>query len=103
MSEDLKQFYRDYAEWLENDAPEHPVFCRCYALCSNLIEWRTEKEKEDKPLLDEMWNQFAEAGLSETMPFNNKEIGDLSYIYESCSESFHLNEKRRQWVFEHAK
>ena len=102
MSESLKQFYRDYAEWLENGAPKsHSCFKRYFGLCTSLDYWCRERllcEYVIESLSVEMQYHFKDAGLNVEYPFND---GHSCYRTEFVCEISHLNENRRQWVFDH--
>jgi len=103
MSEELKQFYREYANWLNDGAPEHTSFRRFDGLCICLIRWLSENKKIST-ITYEMSRQFVNAGLSEDFPFNSADRNDRmnSYSSEVMRHTSYLNKKRRQWVFDHA-
>jgi hypothetical protein len=97
----LKRFYKEYAKWLNDDAPEdHKTFARCYGLCGNLVKWC---DKDSESLLAEMQKQFRKEGLCPILPFNDSLNFYQLYTTERIAGKCHLNEKRRQWVFEHTK
>ncbi|QFR55686.1 hypothetical protein JC221_040 [Yersinia phage JC221] len=100
-SRKLKQFYKEYAGWLNDGAPKyHKTFSRNYGLCVNLIFWCDTKSET---LRAEMGKQFRKAGMHDTLPFNDSIDFDQRYGTEKMRGECHLNEKRRKWVFDHAK
>lgn len=105
MSELLKQFYRDYREWLLADAPVKNKFdfTRSSGLCVNLHSYvYLHGIAHDLSFMVELEHQFTDAGLCDLIPFNRKREGDVSYMIEAETGTCHLNKKRREWVFTHA-
>ena len=98
QSEGLTKFYNAYLAWLEAGA-ETDQFTRRDGLCINIIDYF---DCEKPPELDEIHNQFREAGLCAILPFNKESNGDVSYYGEIYDASAHLNQKRIDWVKEHA-
>ncbi|QFR55683.1 hypothetical protein JC221_037 [Yersinia phage JC221] len=102
MSEDLKQFYRDYAEWLKSGASTfHEFFRRDKGMCSNIEYWVESRIGdcdrvwyEAQKLKTEMQEQFMKAGLCSGFPFSDSE----DYYKECITSTCHLNVKRREWV-----
>lgn len=110
MSDILQQFYNDYAAWLMDGAPEDndSGFSRDAGLCYLIRHaWHC---KEIKPCfltitdrLDakhEFLAQCQSAGLDYSFPFNDSRD---EYFHETHKQKAYLNEKRRQWVFDHSK
>lgn len=92
MSEQLKAFYKAYAAWLDAGAPQHKPFDRTYGLCFVLEEFSAC----DYDLLEEMRQQFTDAGLCWEFPFDKC----LSAYVEDDNK--HLNPARVAWVRKHA-
>lgn len=106
----LLQFYAEYAEWLDKGAPPpehyevaHP-FTRYSGLCTNLYDWAYQNfgnQDLSDSLLDEIHDQFKEAGLSVALPFNiSREGGEEMPYYrdETILDTCYCNPKRVQWV-----
>lgn len=113
MSKDLQDFYNAYAQWLRDgsaiDDESYGLgsFRRVYGLCANLVRWCRKNgidfdSDSDYHICDELTQQFVDAGLDRRTPFNSVLAGGRSYTAEVKSNSCHLNEARRQWVFDHA-
>lgn len=111
---DLKQFYRDYLEWINSPANNNPDwsnpvkdnnnygFSIHVGLCYALQSWCYMKDIspiESLSLKMEMKDQFSKAGLNQAYPFGGQEC----YVIESYGGSCHLNKERIAWVEEHAK
>lgn len=92
----LTQFYREYADWLEGGCEPHTVFRTYSGLCSSIRRW---DGLNYDGVYREMKKQFSDAGLCDRYPFNTQK----SYSIEANTSTTHLNEKRRQWVFDHTK
>lgn len=97
MTDELKQFYRDYLTWVERGAPESRDFNAGTGLCDNLSSWACARFNINTAVdLDsEQERMFSRAGLSASYPFNN----ELSYGREHDKTK---NPKRIAWVREHA-
>lgn len=97
QSEELTAFYRAYAEWLDDGAPNGQPFFRSFGLCSALDEFlgRTKKKWQIK---HEMLQQFEAAGLHANYPF-----GYAEYYRRMEKGTVYLQSKRVKWVREHAK
>ncbi len=113
----LKDFFKDYVEWLDRGAPEtdEEVFDRDTGLCRNLNHWVDRKnDTADSAglfigyLLGELLEMFRAEGLDTKYPFNEfEEEGEtpkmsFSYAEEYRTDTCHLNEKRLAWVRKHA-
>jgi len=105
MSPKLQEFYNAYLEWMQFGAPVMGVnnpfgFTRDCGLCSNYIMgflgscWAIAIEE-----LEELKQQFRDAGLDDEYPFNSD---SLHYYNEICLNASWLNEKRIAWVEQHA-
>lgn len=92
MTEQLKEFYKAYAAWLDACAPQHQQFDRTCGLCHSLEEF----SDSNYDLLEEMRDQFSNSDLDWKFPFD-----DGHYAY--CSDANkHLNPDRVAWVRKHA-
>lgn len=106
MQASLKQFYRDYLEWVNSGAitnVEHNkhAFTRHCGLCVSLISWcymRDLSSLDLQMLKHEMKKQFIDASLNPAYPFGGVNL----YKSETLSGMCHLNEKRINWVKNHA-
>lgn len=92
MSEQLKEFYKAYAAWLDAGAPQCFPFKRHDGLCHNLSNWSDYDEELSEELLD----QFDDAGLDWEYPF------DDHWTKYSADDYKHLNPARVSWVRKHA-
>lgn len=97
QSEQLTQFYRSYAGWLDDGAKEGMVFYRNHGLCLNLCEWLATADMQDQ-LLGEIYDQFKDAGLCTVYPFNERDGFHREHREHTC----YLNEARINWVRQHA-
>ncbi|EKD3236796.1 hypothetical protein ORC68_000253 [Escherichia coli] len=96
MSEELKEFYQTYHNWLLAGAPDNNPFWHDKGLCSCLYLWSGGYDD----LNYEMQMQFREAGLSEEYPFDD---GDwFKYDFAQRNGLLHLNAARIKWVKDHA-
>lgn len=101
MSYELKQFYRAMQEWIDGGCKEDNQygFIPQIGLCNNLINFTQVTEgdyKED--FLEEMKQQFHEAGLDKDLPFNE----NISYVLERDKGIRYKNLQRLAWVKQHA-
>ena len=94
QSPELTQFYRDYAAWLDVGAPDLKPFMRHKGLCANSASYPDSMYRE-------MIQQFLDAGLSDSQPFNDANNPDNDYWAESGRGTCHLNPARIQWVRDH--
>lgn len=104
----LTEFYKAYLAWIESGAPDRFPFSRGTGLCANLERFcgsKGLKYSEINSLLDEQFNLFANAGLSECYPFDDDDNeGDQpGYTYEIAANKReqHLNAARLNWVKSH--
>ncbi|WBF77867.1 hypothetical protein W70_73 [Escherichia phage W70] len=92
MSEQLKAFYKAYAAWLDEGAPDRDPFNRRKGLCYSLDHW----PDYNFDLSEEMQQQFTDAGLCCEFPFDKGR-----YTYHKDTKK-HLNPARVAWVRKHA-
>lgn len=100
QSKKLTKFYKAYADWLRAGSPVNKNgFERGVGLCTNLANW-IYRHGHTYDARYEMDSQFrSELGISAMCsPFNQ---GNVAYGYECRYDICHLNEERRQWVFDH--
>lgn len=95
QSAELTAFYRAYAKWLDDGAPEDKPFARCFGLCSNTFRYSNEVGHR---IENEMRIQFKNADLPVNYPFNDS---SRYYDEEAAFNQMHLNPNRIQWVREH--
>lgn len=103
MQESLKQFYRDYLEWVNSGAiTNDEPFTRHCGLCVSLISWCYMQDVSSldlQMLKHEMKKQFIDASLNPAYPFGGVEL----YKSETLCGMCHMNEQRMNWVKKHAK
>lgn len=92
MNKTLRQFYNDYAAWLDKGAPEGQPFHRHVGLCMSVTQapyclppWKIKKQLE-------------EAGLDTIYPFG----GEYQFETDFDNATMHTNPLRIQWVKDHA-
>lgn len=108
QSETLTAFYRAYAAWLDEGAPEHPTLSRGYGLCQNLCNYCDDaglSRAEVCEAIDDLDTQFIDAGFEPNYPFNpgrSAEYLKEKYAGERHDGECHLNPARIAWVREHA-
>ena len=95
----LQAFYQAYYQWLQNPI-EHPIFKQHFGLCLalSLYVYDVWPYQANSAILNEMVDQFENAGLSPTYPFN---IDNTDFVNEMLSLKTHLNRRRRAWVYRH--
>lgn len=104
MSPTLKSFYQDILKAVEEETKPDWFDPYC-GLCTNLNCWYNAKSPY--PHLNylavdrEMVSSFTNAGLDKHTPFNDVLRG-LSYTQEQNLGILWENERRLQWVREHA-
>ncbi len=81
-----------YDEWLEIE--DDTFFCG-YGLCANLWDFYVEEGELMDSVLEEMHNQFIEAGLDQELPFNED---SADYRMEKHKGECHHNIRRTGWV-----
>lgn len=99
----LLDFYQAWLSWAENQDETglvmEDVFSSSVGLCGNLEYWLYDLDlPEDnwyliEDTMQEMYNQFIEAGLCETYPFGRK-----SYLLDAENASQHTDPDRLHWV-----
>lgn len=103
---ELKAFYKAYADWLRAGAPKNSrehnpfSFCRDTGLCYNRHRYCLVTNDSEYEMTKTMFDQFRRAGLDPLTPFYKKDSAN-SYLKESNNNACHLNEQRRKWVFDH--
>lgn len=102
QSQLLTDFYRAYLEFAEEKANPFD-FQLTLGLCSNLRKFFKGCENSDSyyDTSDEMYQQFDDAGLDQSYPFNLGYVS--SYTEEMRVAGAAKNEMRTQWVRNHAK
>lgn len=95
QSKELTQFYNDYLSWVNDGTPAHKIFNVQHGLCTNATEYGSNLYKNSLKITKELYYQFKNEGLSTRYPFNEG-INDFTNEYENGS--YHLNEKRMNWV-----
>lgn len=114
----LTQFYREYLEWAENGGVQTKFgkadFNRGFGLCHNLEIWLDFHEihlDTGDNIEEEMQIQFCQAFPEKVdafccdFPFNDEtdcDGGGRQYENEALSNTCHLNQRRIQWVRDHA-
>lgn len=99
MSEELKAFYKAYAAWLDAGAVNNDAFTCCAGMCFSLHRWAGCKGLDCRALRLELKEQFTNAGLNSSYPFNRDEH---KYDVECDDGAIHLNPARIAWVRKHA-
>lgn len=99
MTEELKRFYRELQEWLDDGRPEHPTFDADYGLCSNAYDYGEYFLDDGCAIADEQTDLFYDAGLDGEYPFND--LHD-NYMKESRNKTLMDNPRRLAWIKEHA-
>lgn len=99
QSELLTAFYRAYLAWVENGEGSKYRFRDAVGLCANLNRFLSV-EDPTADTLEEMEDQFVQAGLDLCYPFNNGEHQD--YQDEMQSHEATSNVQRMKWVRDHA-
>lgn len=99
QSQLLKAFYQAYLSWAETGKPSKYGFRDAVGLCPNLNRFLSV-EDPTADTLEEMEDQFVEAGLNLCYPFNNGEHWE--YKDEMQSHKATSNVQRMKWVRDHA-
>lgn len=99
QSELLTAFYRAYLAWAENGEGAKYRFRDAVGLCANLNRFLSVEDPQ-ADALEEMEDQFVQAGLDLSYPFNNGEHQD--YHDEMQSHKATSNVQRMKWVRDHA-
>ena len=102
MSPELKQFYVEMQEWIDEGCPPHRAFYRGYGLCTNLVEWMPQSISGwDSGLLEEQHELFVKMGLDRNTPFNFGEVhlyhSEVDYLPENFANRY-LNPLRLFWI-----
>lgn len=99
QSQLLKAFYQAYLSWAETGETSKYGFRDAVGLCANLNRFLSV-EDPTADTLEEMEDQFVEAGLDLCYPFNNGEHWE--YKDEMQSHKATSNIQRMKWVRDHA-
>ena len=93
MSEELREFLREWLSWAEAGAPKDERFCGG-GLCPNAVSWARAKNDKEIVALKELSDLLeAEFPTSYALPFD----GTLSnYVNSDCTK----NPRRLAWVKE---
>lgn len=100
MSEELKAFYQEMQEWIDAGLPmdNRYRFSIWYGLCHNLEAFLRCYPKPQETYIEEMREQFIQAGLGEDYPF------DKAWEYAADVEegTLYTNQERLNWIKQHA-
>lgn len=105
----LKDFYNQLQTWIENGFTEHRLFNTRFGVCGNLESFLFEDfddwenpEKLDSlhQVVKQLVNQFLDAELHRTYPFN--EGNYKSYDAEYDAGTLWKNAQRLAWVRSHS-
>ncbi len=100
QSDELTRFYNEMQKWIDRGTPSHPYFSNKQALCWNLRKFREHHGIDiDKYLVVQLGEQFIEAGLSMTFPFNDG--SQLKFYHENEDIQHYSNKARLEWVRTH--
>jgi len=100
MSDELKQFYREMWDWIQDGFPEHKVFHTQRALCTTLSLWGEMNVSHSFGLYSEQCRIFTSLGGVVDYPFN---LGFYDWVKEREQGGFYHNQKRLSFIEEHAK
>lgn len=102
QSKGLTQFYQDYVAWLDAGAHNDTYFRRDCGLCSTLTNWWMNQgfDSTENNLYEEMRQQFSDAGLDLSFPFNRGK--SAAYHIEYAHHTLYANPLRQAWVRKHA-
>ena len=102
QSASLTQFYREIHLWILLGCPDHDLFEIDRGLCGNLYNWLMSdsliRTVEVEGIVQEMVDQFEEAKLSVSYPFD---LSRLDYRYCANNGLHYKNPKRLAWVESH--
>lgn len=96
MNVELKQFYREIQQWIDDGCPDHDVFRKTTAICLSLERWLGYFDRKVNKILEDSFN---DAGLDFVLPFN-KDLGEFEV--EMLNHSIYKNPARLAWIKEHA-
>lgn len=95
MSEQLRQFLREYLAWVATGGDErHACFDRGLGLCANLYGWQLEAGIKTASLALELKRLFEQDGLNTEYPF----MSDDEYFDECEHDTCWQNPVRLAWV-----
>ena len=105
MSDELKRFFREIHEWINDGCPEHKIFDRRHSLC-----FASERflrlplhcgYSAIRAAQEEMSALFKQVDCEDfTFPFNTC---PRQWMYEMANGYFYQNPKRLAFIEEHAK
>lgn len=98
QSELLTAFYRAYLSWAEGE-PSKYGFRNLTGMCANVNRFLSVEDPTAE-ILEEMEDQFVDAGLDVSYPFNNGNTRD--YKDEMRNSKATSNIQRMKWVRDHA-
>ena len=98
MSPQLARFYHEIKAWIDAETPSHRSFHPGHGLCDNLNDWLIDQRLSSVHCY-ELKQQFVDAGLNRTYPFNSGEHGN--YHNEHHTNSIFRNPKRCAWINNH--
>ena len=100
MREELKRFYHELQEWVDEGMPPHADFYPECGLCASLYDWADRRYGSDTvdALYDTQRAMFREAGLDKDFPFDTEESYQQAYM----NDAMYRNPKRLAWIKEHA-
>ncbi|HEX8894418.1 MAG TPA: hypothetical protein VF783_13900 [Terriglobales bacterium] len=96
MSDHLKAFLRDWIDWVDAGATDHPAFDRHRGLCTTLSRWMHQRGMpypETSDLRLELKWAFSVDGLDTSYPF-----GEERYNEFRDRDEQHLDSRRIAWV-----
>lgn len=83
---ETRQFLKEWLEWAENGAPEHPVFDRSDGLCRSAAEY------------DDLNNTDTHSDLRKAFDGESCPFGDDEYWRCAIARTQHLDPNRLAWV-----
>ena len=105
MSDEMKQFFREIHEWINDGCPEHKIFDCSDSLCLAADRWFSQSLFRDYGAIcaaeEEMKKLFKKVDCENSnFPFN---AGIEEWVSELASGAFYQNPKRLAFIEEHAK
>lgn len=94
----LNEFYKHYLQWVDNGAPEHPIFKRDVGLCGQLHRHVSVIYRDNNLLALDVGfllkQDLIGDGLDTHYPFGGSSV----FLEERFRRTMHLNEERIAWV-----
>lgn len=102
QSNTITKFCRDYMNWFNKGTPSHEIFSTRNGLCRMWMDYlmTTIPNGEVVVAYAELKAIFKNENLDHMFPFN---ASHAEFIEEMHLNKSHLNEKRINWIMEHAK